>query len=347
MGRAKKKPEYDQNRIMEQFQNCIVEAYTSGIADGTGISLRQVSEEFGITLMKTRKILITAGIYHTENSEQINSMRKQGMNIPEIMKATGLSKSSVHSYLPYTKMIYNVDELSLYAERCRMYRKRKQAIEQLQICKGASLECVEKYLWSTIEIFSGYSFTTVKGLRFRYGVNGNEIQINRKKKSITRSSVKVALKATLEKNGNINGPKKLGVFGVSYLYPMFLRFGLIDTEELLQNRSEVNLFTRPRRFGKSLNMSMLKTFFEIGSNPALFDGLKISENKEICTKYMGQFPVISISLKSVEGLSFQAACGALKTVIGTEALRFSFLEERWYWDNHLKTSQSDRRNFHE
>lgn len=203
MGRAKKKPEYDQNRIMEQFQNCIVEAYTSGIADGTGISLRQVSEEFGITLMKTRKILITAGIYHTENSEQINSMRKQGMNIPEIMKATGLSKSSVHSYLPYTKMIYNVDELSLYAERCRMYRKRKQAIEQLQICKGASLECVEKYLWSTIEIFSGYSFTTVKGLRFRYGVNGNEIQINRKKKSITRSSVKVA--------------NKCGIDGIAYL----------------------------------------------------------------------------------------------------------------------------------
>ena len=233
MGRTKKKPGYDQNRIMEQFQNCIVEAYTSGVADGSGISLRQVSEEFGITLMKTRKILITAGVYHTENSEQINLMREQGMSITKIMKATGLSKSSVHSYLPYTKMIYNVDELSLYAERCRMYRKRKQAIEQLQICKGVSLECVEKYLWSTIEIFSGYSFTTVKGLRFRYGVNGNEIQINRKKKSITRSSVKVALKATLEKNENISGPKKLGVFGASYLYPMFLRFGLIDTERKL------------------------------------------------------------------------------------------------------------------
>ena len=230
MGRTKKKPGYDQNRIMEQFQNCIVEAYTSGVADGSGISLRQVSEEFGITLMKTRKILITAGVYHTENSEQINLMREQGMSITEIMKATGLSKSSVHSYLPYTKMIYNVDELSLYAERCRMYRKRKQAVEQLQICKGASLECVENYLWSTIEIFSGYSFTTVKGLRFRYAVNGNEIQINRKKKSITRSSVKVALKVILENNGNISGPKKLGVFGASYLYPMFLRFGLIDTE---------------------------------------------------------------------------------------------------------------------
>ena len=190
MGRTKKKPGYDQNKIMEQFQNCIVEAYTSGMTDGSSISLRQVSEEFGITLMKTRKILITAGVYHTENSEQINSMREQGMSIPEIMKATGLSKSSVHSYLPYTKMIYNVDELSLYAERCRMYRERKQAVEHLQICKGTSLEYMEKYLWSTIEIFSGYSFTTVKGLRFRYGVNGNEIQINRKKKSITRSSVK-------------------------------------------------------------------------------------------------------------------------------------------------------------
>ena len=78
MGRTKKKPGYDQNRIMEQFQNCIVEAYTSGMIDGSGISLRQVSEEFGITLMKTRKILITAGVYHTENSEKINSMRDHG-----------------------------------------------------------------------------------------------------------------------------------------------------------------------------------------------------------------------------------------------------------------------------
>lgn len=69
--------------------------------NGRDQMIRQVSEEFGITLMKTRKILITAGVYHTENSDQINSMREQGMSIPEIMKATGLSKSSVHSYLPY------------------------------------------------------------------------------------------------------------------------------------------------------------------------------------------------------------------------------------------------------
>ena len=98
-------------------------------------------------------------------------------------------------------------------------------------------------------------------------------------------------------------------------------------EDLIQNRSEVNLFTRPRRFGKSLNMSMLKAFFEIGGDPGLFKGLKISTNKELCEKYMGQFPVISISLKSVEGLDFEAAKKALKDILGEEAGRFYFLTQ--------------------
>ena len=96
-------------------------------------------------------------------------------------------------------------------------------------------------------------------------------------------------------------------------------------KELLQNWGEVNLFTRPRRFGKTLNMSMLKSFFETGSDPALFDGLKIAKEKELCEKYMGKFPVISISLKSVDGLSFESASIALRTVIGNEAGRFRFL----------------------
>ena len=97
--------------------------------------------------------------------------------------------------------------------------------------------------------------------------------------------------------------------------------------ELLHNWGEVNLFTRPRRFGKSLNMSMLKAFFEIGCNQALFDGLHISREEELCKAYMGQFPVISITLKGVDGLTFEAACKRLKDIIGTEAERFSFLLE--------------------
>lgn len=96
---------------------------------------------------------------------------------------------------------------------------------------------------------------------------------------------------------------------------------------LLQNWGEVNLFTRPRRFGKTLNMSMLRSFFEVGSDPALFEGLNIAQEKELCEKYMGKFPVISISLKSVGGLNFKAASAALKNIIGKEAMRFQFLLE--------------------
>jgi hypothetical protein len=97
--------------------------------------------------------------------------------------------------------------------------------------------------------------------------------------------------------------------------------------DLLHNWGKVNLFTRPRRFGKSLNMSMLKTFFEVGCKKELFDGLKIAQEKELCEEYMGQYPVISISLKDISGNSFEAAGNSLKYVIGTEARRFLFLTE--------------------
>ena len=107
--------------------------------------------------------------------------------------------------------------------------------------------------------------------------------------------------------------------------------------ELLENWSEVNLFTRPRRFGKSLNMSMLKTFFEIGCDKNLFQELKISEEKELCKEYMGQFPVISISLKGVEGLDFESAKEGLAYIIGKEAMRFYFLKD----SPHLTEEEKD------
>ena len=98
-------------------------------------------------------------------------------------------------------------------------------------------------------------------------------------------------------------------------------------KDLLEHISYVNLFTRPRRFGKTLNMSMLKYFFEIGSDSTLFDGLEISKEKELCHKYMGKFPVISISLKEVGGDNFDAAKRILRSVLGDEAIRFPFLSE--------------------
>ena len=96
--------------------------------------------------------------------------------------------------------------------------------------------------------------------------------------------------------------------------------------ELLENWGEVNLFTRPHRFGKTLIMDMLKSFFEIGCNKALFDGLKIAQEQELCEQYMGKFPVISVTLKGVSGDSFLAAANAMRNVIGNEALRFDFLQ---------------------
>ena len=95
--------------------------------------------------------------------------------------------------------------------------------------------------------------------------------------------------------------------------------------ELLRSRAKVTLFTRPRRFGKSLNMSMLKCFFEIGGDPALFDGLAISKETELRGKYMGKFPVISVSLKDVEGSDFQSACRLAAIRLSAEASRFDFL----------------------
>ncbi len=97
--------------------------------------------------------------------------------------------------------------------------------------------------------------------------------------------------------------------------------------ELLNNWSEVNLFTRPRRFGKSLNMSMLKYFFSFGCNPKLFDGLAISEEKELCEKYMGKFPVISITLKGVEARDYEGALSMLHYEIQEEARRFRCLSD--------------------
>lgn len=97
--------------------------------------------------------------------------------------------------------------------------------------------------------------------------------------------------------------------------------------QLLELGSMVSLFPRPRRFGKSLNMDMLQSFFELGCEKSLFDDLDIMQESELCEQYMGQYPVISVSLKGVDGNSFEEACAALKIIIGNEAMRFPFLKQ--------------------
>ncbi|WP_304116097.1 AAA family ATPase, partial [Phascolarctobacterium succinatutens] len=96
-------------------------------------------------------------------------------------------------------------------------------------------------------------------------------------------------------------------------------------EQLLSNKGMVNLFTRPRRFGKTLTMSMLRYFFEIGTDAKLFDGLYIAKNQKLCEAYLGKYPVISISIKDVDGFTFDKAMYSLVEVIANEAGRFLYL----------------------
>ena len=98
-------------------------------------------------------------------------------------------------------------------------------------------------------------------------------------------------------------------------------------EQVLENGSEVTLFTRPRRFGKSLNMSMLESFFEVGADSTLFKDLSISKNTELCEQHMGQYPTIAISLKGVDAASYQDAFDALVDIVNQTAFRFQFLME--------------------
>ena len=110
-------------------------------------------------------------------------------------------------------------------------------------------------------------------------------------------------------------------------------------EQLLQNWGKVNLFTRPRRFGKTLNMSMLKSFFEIGTDSSLFEGLYISNNTELCNEYMGKYPVIFLSLKCVDGLTFSKSKEMLSEIIKEEA------DRHYYLKNSEKLTQEDRISF--
>ena len=127
--------------------------------------------------------------------------------------------------------------------------------------------------------------------------------------------------------------------------------GLI--KELLDNWGEVNLFTRPRRFGKSLNMSMLRYFFEYGCDGSLFDGLEIGREKSYCDAHMGKYPVISITLKDVCDLHFSGAKNMLRSIIGSEAMRFQVLlkseklspEEREQYHQMIRIDTTDRQQF--
>ena len=236
MSRPKKKPNYNPHQIMQAFMDAIADAFGSydDRDDDTAPGLNAVADEFGITSLKARKLLITAGVYSTALSRQIAKLYSNGA---KIMKITELSRASVHSYLPYMKIPYNLAELSANAERIRLYRERKRRCEEfcsragrITAANRMTAKEQETELWELLKFLQGCVFLTAKGLKFTYKIRGGEMFVNRKSKSITQATVFMAYNRAVElmkETGSVNGPKQLGTLGASYLYPVFARIGVI------------------------------------------------------------------------------------------------------------------------
>ncbi len=238
MGRQKKigNPRESMEQLVARAAELFEEPYDDRDGRSEDLpSVRFVAEEMDTTILRARKLLITAGYYSTEMSRKVRKLHEQGVPVSEIMETTGLGQASVYSYLPYLGLAWNLEERTANADRLRAYRRRKSAIENL--ITHLEWPDAEIYLWKTVIAFEGYPFLTAKGLRFSYvlkrGKNGlptAEIEISRKEKTITKATINMAFRKALEiqkLEGYVSGPKKIGGFGASYLYPMFLRFGVI------------------------------------------------------------------------------------------------------------------------
>lgn len=261
MGRNPKYPE--SQTVIDSFFAAVSESYNHPAADEAGRDGHKkqelLADEFSISRIKVRKILITTGDITYSQMAQIQEMIRNGMKIGAVAEKLGMAPSTINSLLPYTKGVYKLEEVSAAAERTQLYRSRLAAVQMLR----SALDVGEDWslpLWAAICLFQSYPFITSgrgsrEGVKFKYSVSapggsggrhydgeevegyGNELWITTynpadkntgvdKKKSISRSTVERAFQTAVE--NEITGPKALGVPGAhSYLYALFLRFGVI------------------------------------------------------------------------------------------------------------------------
>ena len=250
-GRKPSKPDYNPSAILQNQMDTAVDLYST--VDHP--SLQNVADELDLNPIKVRKLLITAGVYKSDAADQVqkvfNKHRASGLSHTEAIAATmqelNLSKSSVTSYLPYEKGVYFPVEtdgknLSVGAERIRRMRKRDKIIEKVRI------EQTEEALWAAVIEFQGYKFRTYSGLVFSYSLKRGrrdtytkELFIDRREnsKSLAWSSVLMAFHNVPSIGSVVDRPKALGdIRGVTYIYGMFYRFGLIDAPEKAKEKME-------------------------------------------------------------------------------------------------------------
>lgn len=250
-GRKKSKPDYNPSAILQNQMDAAVVLYST--ADHP--SLQVIADGLDINPIKVRKLLITAGVYKSDAANQVqrvfNKHRDSGLSHTEAIAATmrelNLSKSSVTSYLPYEKGVYFPAEtdnsnISVGAERIRRMRKRNKIIERVKT------EQTEEALWAAVIEFQGYKFRTYSGLAFSYslkkgrgGSYTKELFIDRREnsKSLAWSSVLLAFHNIPSIGSVVDRPKALGdIRGVTYIYAMFYRFGLIDALQKAKEKME-------------------------------------------------------------------------------------------------------------
>ena len=250
MGRKRKKPNYNAIQIDQDLLDKVAQTYALilrsneklvNALDSTSYQLIEMTaKEYGVSSMKMRKLLITAGVYKNETSGFIMELKNDGYNVNEIQQITGLSRSTVNGYLPYSKVIYKNTESSVGADRARLLRKRRKN------CKELQEELTDNKLWECMELHQGFKFNTVSGLAFTYSIKHGrdgsytkEFIIDRRTESkpLTWSSIMLAFHNAIELKGEmIYRPQDLGdIRGVSYIFPVLYYFGVIDMvdEELV------------------------------------------------------------------------------------------------------------------
>ena len=198
------------------------------------MKIKATAIEIDLAELKVRKLLITSRKIHYPQTGEIQELQRAGKKTEEIQNILGLSRASINAYLPYCKIPYKESEVSANADRCELYRLRKAAIAK--ICDGDTL-------WDALLLFQGYTFYTVTGLQFSYeirkgrsGEYTKELWIDRRgeSKSLTMSTVLKAYENSIGA-GIVDRPKALGdLCGVSYIYPIFYRFGLIEVPETVK-----------------------------------------------------------------------------------------------------------------
>lgn len=244
-------PDGAMEELIKKAVDLAVEPFTTNRSPDLP-SLRSVAEELGTTVIRARKLLITADYFTSPTASAAQKMNKSGKRIEEIGEKLKLKPSAVYGYLPYEVRPYNLPETTANADRHKRYRSTRKLQGYIRESNDVFDSHTSLLLWRCVVIFQNYPFSTLGrgkdqtgAVDFTYTVSkggrggrhyegesvdgwGNEIWVSiggvKKEKSISRSSVDLAFQKYLA--GGVSGPKKLGVFGASYLLPLFQRFYL-------------------------------------------------------------------------------------------------------------------------